>query len=140
MSRRTWRIAPHSRVGRRGRCLLFFGALDLVYAWAMWTVPPNQQQISATYRWFGEIAPLHMWAALWAIVGALCLFDMWRTTDRLAFVAAIGIKVVWGITSVAGWALDDIPVSSGAIWLGLAGLVWTISGWSEPEDHGEDGA
>ncbi len=136
MRRPIWHLTPPGRiVGRRGRCLLFFGGLDVVYAWSLYfPVRP----LTPTYRWFREIMPLQNWALVWLVVGVLCLWYAFQHYDRPAFVAAIGIKVVWGVLSIAGWVLDDLTVLFGAIWLGLAGLVWTIAGWSEPEEHGQD--
>jgi hypothetical protein len=63
----------------------------------------------------------------------VCLFHALHWYDRYGFIAAIGIKVVWAILSFAGWLMADVTLGSVAIWLGLAGLVWIISGWPEPD-------
>jgi hypothetical protein len=112
----------------------------VVYAWVMWMVGEGKQPTNPTLQWFQEIFDLRIWAVGWVVVGLFCLFYATRTEDQPAFVLAIGIKVVWGMLSAAGWALGAISASSAAIWIGLAWLVWTIAGWPEPEDHGKDGA
>lgn len=140
-----WRASKSPRwqqfrhvVGRRGDCLLFFGGLDLVYAWAMWTARPLAIETNSTYQWVSALAPLRSWAVLWACVGVICIWHAFRHYDRFGFVAAIGIKMAWGLTCLIGWSLDDVSLGSVAIWLGLAGLVWRISGWAEPDPFRED--
>lgn len=125
----------HDHLGRRGSALLWFGALDLVYAYALLDSPDS---ISPTFGWFGSILPLDAWAAIWFVVGAVCLISAVRRVDQVGFVAAIGIKVIWGTVSLAGAILAGVPVSSVGIWLGLAGLVWIIAGWPEADPVGDD--
>lgn len=123
-----WTAQVHERLGHRGECLLFFGGLDLVYAWSMLTSDPN---MNATYRWFNSIGPgLDAWAALWAFVGVTCIYHAFHRYDRFGFAAAIGIKMIWGLFSAIG-TTAGITFGSVGIWLGLAGLVWRISGWAE---------
>lgn len=132
------RDITHRQVGRRGASLLFFGTLDLVYAWAMYTNDPAAAVTNSTYRWIDTIAPLDVWAVVWAVVGLVCLYHAFHHYDRFGFIAAIGIKVVWGLLCLAGVAYGEVSVGSVGIWLGLAGLVWIISGWREPIDYGDD--
>jgi hypothetical protein len=143
--------ALRQRIGRRGDCLLFFGSLDLVYAWGMFTATAEAKGRNGTFLWVEEIIPLDVWAAVWMTVGVICVVEAFQRFDRVGFIAAIGIKVVWGAILFGGWAADvfgwidysTVTVGSVGIWLGLAGLVWRISGWAEPEvpdsgDAGED--
>ncbi len=130
----TVRAALRGRIGRRGAALLFFAMLDVLYAGSMATAQDSGLPLNATYSWFGEVLPLTAWALLWLSVGLICAYHAFRHYDRFGFVAAIGIKVVWAILSFTGWLVDDVTLGSVAIWLGLAGLVWVISGWAEPPD------
>jgi hypothetical protein len=95
------------------------------------------------YRWVNEVWSLSAWAALWASVGAVCVYHALHHYDRFGFVAAIGIKVIWGFLALAGWVTEGVTLGSVGIWFGLAGLVWVISGWPDPAppeavDSGED--
>lgn len=128
----------HAHLGRRGECLVFFGSLDLVYAWSMFTADSRLIQSNATFHWVSGIAPMSAWAVLWTVVGAICLYHAFQQYDRFGFIAAVGIKVVWGLISLGGCATDNVSVGSVGIWLGLAGLVWRISGWREPEPGSDD--
>lgn len=119
-------------VGRRGRALLFFGVLDVVYALSLW-VPDEQTLAGPFYRWLVEVAPLWVWASVWLVVGVTCLVQALCRVDRVGFTAAIGLKVLWGIVCVGGWLGGGVERGwvSAAIWLGLAYLVWVIARWPE---------
>jgi len=114
------------------------GGLVLIYAASMIDASSDYVQHNPTYKWFGSIVSLSFWGALWAIVGLICVHHAFQHNDRFGFTAAIGIKVVWGLGSFAGWLMEDVQIGSVAIWLGLAGLVWIISGWPEPPTTSED--
>ena len=124
-------------LGRRGASLLYFAGLDVLYGWAVFNAASGIGQ-TATFEWFATIAPLQAWAGVWWAVAAICLYHAFQHHDRFGFIAAIGIKLLWGGGCVVGWLSADVPVSSVGIWLGLAGLVWIISGWPDPDDNGED--
>lgn len=124
-------IRPH--VGNRGSCLLAFAAVDVVWAVYLLTSPE-----SATTRWFDAVIPIEFWAGVWVAVGLLCTIFAFRRDDHVGFVAAIGIKIVWGTGCLMGWALSDVPLGAVGIWTGFAWLVWRISGWAEPQVISED--
>lgn len=123
----------NTRVGNRGSCLLAFAAVDILWAIYLLTAPA-----SATTAWFDAVVPIGIWAALWAAVGAVCLVCAFVEDDRFGYIAAIGIKIVWGLGCFIGWVMADVSLGAVAIWLGFAWLVWRISGWPEPPMIGED--
>lgn len=122
MSHRLWR-----RVGRRGVVLGFLALLDLLYPIGLAGQPP------AARAGYELIAPWQVWAALWAATGLLCLAQAFARRDRIAFTAAVAIKVAWGSTSAAGWVVGVNPRGwlAAAVWLAFAGLIAVISTWSE---------
>lgn len=124
---------PH--LGKRGRVLLFFGLLDVIYAFSL-AAPDHRTQASPMFVWLVGIAPLWVWSASWAVAGALCLWQSFCRRDTVGFVAAVTLKVVWGLVCVAGWLFADVERGyvSAVIWLGLAWFVATIAGWPEPGD------
>lgn len=128
--------AARNRIGRRGSALLFFAFIDVVNAWSMLTIPP--ERYTPTYRWFDSVAPLWVWAALWAAAGTACLYHAVRVDDHLGFVAAIGVKAVWSLGLTVGWVLADVPLLGAVVWLVLAAFVWLISGWPEPDHVDKD--
>jgi hypothetical protein len=120
-------------VGRRGRCLLFFGVLDVVYALSL-VAPDETTAATPFFVWLQGVCPMGGWAALWGAVGAVCLWSAFRRVDRVVYAAAIGLKVLWGGLCVGGWLFGGVDRGwvSAAIWLGLAYMVSVIAGW--PED------
>lgn len=120
------------RVGRRGASLLFLALLDLVYAYGLADVPP-ETQATASFMFLAGLLPLSIWAGAWAVVGLLCLVYAFRRRDRVAFVAASVLKVVWANVYAVGWAYDQIPRGyvSAAVWLAFAGFIQVIAGWRE---------
>lgn len=128
-----WIRAVRARIGRRGSALLFFALLDLVFAASMVAIPPSAAS-SPTYAFLATLLPLWAWAIPWATVGAVCLVQAFMAEDRLAFVAASGLKVGWGALHLAGWLLGEIPRGyvAAVIWLAFAGFVAVIASWPEP--------
>lgn len=123
------------RVGRRGRVLLFFGCLDLIYALSL-AAPNAETRAAAMFVWLADIAPLWVWAGAWGGVGVVCLWQAFCRRDRIGYTAAIALKVCWGLVCAGGWLLGGVDRGyvSAAIWLGLAWLVGTLAGWAEPGD------
>jgi hypothetical protein len=116
-----------ARIGRRGAALLFFVLLDSVYCYALLAAP---HPLVPFYQWMADIIPLSGWAVCWGIVGAICLWYAFRAYDTPAFMAAVGLKVAWGLFSLFGWlagAVDRGYVSA-VIWLGFAAFVYLIAG------------
>lgn len=119
------------RIGRRGAALLFFVLLDTVYSIGLLAAP---RPLAPFYAWMNTVAPLTLWAVAWAMVGAICLVYAFRTYDTPAFMAAVALKVAWGMLSLFGWiagAVDRGYVST-VIWLGFAAFVFLIAGGIPP--------
>lgn len=119
------------RVGRRGAALLFFTVLDLVYAFGLLTVP---RPLPPVYAWMQAIVPLWAWAGCWAAVGVACLAYAFLTYDTPAFVAAVSIKVGWGLLALLGWVsgVIDRGYVSAVIWLAFAAFVFLVAGGIPP--------
>jgi hypothetical protein len=123
---------PH--IGKRGRVLLFFGGLDVVYAVSL-AAPDVTTRRAPMFVWLAEIAPLWVWAFAWGGVGAVCLWQALCRRDGIGYAAAIGLKIAWGVVCLGGWLLGGVDRGyvSAAIWLGLAYFVSVVAGWPEPE-------
>ena len=124
------------RVGHRGAALLFFAMLDLVYCQAL-LFPSAQSRAGDQQQFLATILPLWAWAVGWGGVGLVCLWGSVQRRDQAAFTAAIGLKVLWGLLSLAGWLIAGVDRGSvnAAVWLVFAGFVWIIASWPEPP-HG----
>ncbi|MEU7170296.1 hypothetical protein ABZ949_02245 [Micromonospora tulbaghiae] len=116
------------RVGRRGIALLVFAGIDIALAIRLATAANDATDF---YAWLWVLTPL---AALWAGVAVICLVGALRGTDRVAFAAAIGVKVLWCTLYLCGWVIGQVPDGwvSAAVWGGFAVIVWLIAGWPEP--------
>ena len=121
------------RVGKRGRVLLFFGALDAVYAVSL-ARPDAATQASWFFIWLAEIAPLWVWSGMWGAVGAVCLWQAFCRRDGIGFAAAIALKICWGIVCLGAWLFGGVERGyvSAAIWLAFAYFVFNIADWPEP--------
>jgi hypothetical protein len=121
------------RLGYRGRCLLFFALLDLVYGLSLVNPSPGARQ-TPLLVWMAGIAPLWFWAAWWIVTGLVLLWYAFQHRDAAGFAAAIFLKIFWSLTCVAGWMLAGVERGyvACAIWLAAAALVWNLSGWPEP--------
>ncbi len=121
------RISLTARIGRRGAALLFFVLLDAVYCYALLAAP---RPLVPFYAWMAGIMPLGAWAACWGAVGAVCLLYAFRTYDTPAFMAAVALKVGWGMLSFFGWLSGVVERGyvSAVIWLAFAAFVYLIAG------------
>lgn len=115
--------------------LLFFGALDVVYAVSL-TSPDAETRRAPLFVWLAELAPLWVWASAWGAVGAICLWQAFCRRDGIGYAAAISLKIGWGIVTLGGWLFGGVDRGyvSAAIWLGLAYAVSVIASWPEPGD------
>jgi hypothetical protein len=115
------------RIGRRGAALMFFAALDTVWCVGLLSLP---HPLPPVYAWMQEILPLWVWASYWGAVALICLFYAFRAYDTPAFVAAISIKVCWGLLSLFGWLSSAIVLGylSAGIWLAFAAFVYLVAG------------
>jgi hypothetical protein len=115
------------RVGKRGAALLFFALLDGVYCYGLLTAPRPLVQF---YAWMDGIVPLQVWAFAWGVVGLVCLLFVFAVYDTAAFMAAVALKVCWGMLSLFGWiaGVVDRGYLSAVIWLAFACFVYLIAG------------
>lgn len=115
-----------ARIGRRGCALLFFTLLDFVICYSLLTAP---RPLVPFYAWMAQIMPIDVWAACWGIVGAVCLIFAFRLYDTPAFMAAVGLKIVWGMLAFFGWLAGvDRGYVTAVVWLGFAAFVFLIAG------------
>lgn len=124
-----------ARVGKRGSVLLFYGVLDLIYGVSLST-PDERTRQSPFFMWMAGIVPLWVWASTWAVAGIICLWQAFRRRDATGYAASISLNVFWGLVAAGGWLLGGVDRGyvSAVIFLGLAWLLWRISGWAEPGD------
>lgn len=121
------------RLRHRGAILLILSLIDFAYGLSL--ISPAAESLgSAAVRWRELYAPLWAWGIAWVVVGAVLVFYAFRTHDAVGFTAAIGLKVVWGLTTLASWVLGDVQRGWVAtiIWLVFAGMIAVIADWPEP--------
>ncbi|OPG10566.1 hypothetical protein [Microbispora sp. GKU 823] len=112
--------------------LLLLAYLDLVsairFAW-----PSPDVLHTPSYAFLAELAPLWVWAVLWAGVGALCLVQAFVKRDAIAFGFAAALKFLWAAIYLIAWALDEVPQAYVTVtfWAFAALVVHVISTWPE---------
>ncbi|MDH2425794.1 hypothetical protein [Sphaerisporangium sp. TRM90804] len=124
------------RVGFRGTILLFLALLDLAGAYRLLRPDPDVLR-TPTNVYLASILPLHVWAVPWGLAGLLCLVQAFTRRDRMAFGAAVGLKLGWAVITMCGGLAGVIPQAywGAVIWLAVAGVVMRISGWPEPAEE-----
>lgn len=119
------------RFNRRSEALLFFAALDYVYAYSLFnpTQPLNSQHV-----WMSALLPLWAWATLWLTTAVLCTVFAFLIWDTVAFTAAVAIKVCWALLSFFGWLAGAFPMGyvAAAVWLVFAWFVFRVAGGIPP--------
>lgn len=129
------------RIGWRGDVLLTLAVLDVCYGWTLITATPSVLDSNTTFRWINSLPiPLAAFGVLWWVVAVVCTVAAFQRDDRFGWGAAAGIKVLWGLLCLAGWAVDTVSLGSVAIWLCYARVVWRVSGWTEHDPYGDDAA
>lgn len=120
------------RVGRRGKILLILAVIDVAYGLSL--IAPPADPSSAATRWREIFLPLWVWGALWLVVAAILAVSAFMRHDAFGYSAAIGIKVIWALTTLVSWAFGGVPRGwvAAIIWLTFAEMVWIIAGWPEP--------
>jgi hypothetical protein len=117
------------RLGHRGASLLVLGIFDALYAAHL---PGSAATHTPTWLWMARLAPLTVWAAIWAAIGVVLIIGAFREHDRWAFAAAIALKVMWATVYLIG-VFNDVPRAWGPslIWTLFATWVLIISTWPE---------
>jgi hypothetical protein len=128
------RLARH--LGFRGAVLATIAEFDLVWGWSLLD-PAAARPVSAaaSYRAFivaGRYLvggrPLLPWAVALLVVGVLCGVQAWMDDDRPAFAAAMGVKVVMLLLTLAAWPEAGVQiVRNVVIWATLAMFVAVMS-------------
>lgn len=89
-----------ARLGRRGRFLAFMGMGKMCWGIGLIVEPPNPGGLEL----LTGIAPLHCWAWVWIVAGAVTFGSAWVRfgQDRFGFLAASIPPSMWAF--VYGWA------------------------------------
>lgn len=125
---RAWGVVSR-RVGRRGALLLSSGWLAIVYGLSLYyPAPPN-----ATATYLASIAPLTVWAALWAATGLLCVTQAVMRHDRIAYSWGACTTLTWAVLMTVAWLTGALPRGwvLASIFLAVASPFLVGAGWHE---------
>lgn len=88
------------RLGRRGAFLAFMGIGKICWGIGLIVTPPATQGLEL----LTDIAPLHCWAWVWILAGAVAFASAWVRfgRDAIGFLAASVPPTLWAF--VYGWA------------------------------------
>jgi len=131
-------LSPFTRqkIGRRGACLLIFGFVPAMIGASLFVQPHDRHGQSRVVPVLAKMAPDTVWGSLWlalGVVAMICAFLGWRA-QRVGFVLAYGLPLLWGAADMISWLLGWLPVGwvPALIYLGYCLLVVIIAGWDEP--------
>ncbi|WP_285778712.1 PAS domain S-box protein [Microtetraspora sp. NBRC 13810] len=123
-------------VGRRGASLLFVGMLSFVLSTSLAFAPPELRAAPA-FQALDEVAPLAVWAALWAVSGIVCFVQAFMRVDRITFALASATWWAYGLAYFVGVFSGVNPRGwvTGGIWIVFgAYIAFVISTWPEVVD------
>jgi hypothetical protein len=125
----------HTRIGRRGACLMIFGFIPFAVGGALFVQPTGVAGQSRGIPVLVHIAPAPVWSIVWMVLGVTavtCAFSTWRYI-RFGYVLAFLLPLVWGASYLISWMLGELVTGwiSAVIYLGYSLLVMIISGWEE---------
>lgn len=125
------------RLGRRGAILLAYGALWLMFAYAIYTIP-EQRAADPLGRWM----PPNCRASLWALTGLVAVVYAFakRRSDTPGFMALYVMPTLMFLSYMAAWAywLIGDPLGFKLGWLqalsfvSLSVPIVVCAGWAEP--------
>lgn len=121
------------RIGRRGGFLLLLAIIDIGYGASL--IGPSAEAVNlSTTIWRETYAPLWVWGAGWLVVAAVLIVTAFLRDDMIGYSAAIGWKLLWGLTTLASWLFGGVARGwvSTIIWSVVAGMVAVVAGWPEP--------
>lgn len=121
------------RIGRRGGFLLLLSMIDVGYGASL--IGPTADTLGLpTTLWRESYAPLWVWGTGWLVVAMILIVTAFLHNDTIGYSAAIGWKIVWGLTTLASWLFGGVTRGwvSTIIWMVVAGMVAVVSGWPEP--------
>jgi hypothetical protein len=120
------------RLGFRGAALAAFATFDLVWAWSLLDpaaarglrAAPTYQVVIRLGGYLNQQHPLWPWAIGMGAIGLLLGVQAWMRDDRTAFAAAIAVKVIWAVATLACWPAARWQILRPSIvFLTLAALV-----------------
>ena len=124
------------RIGFRGAVLATIATFDVGWGWSLLD-PAAARPLTSAAPYHAFIVagrhldggrPLLPWAIALLMVGLLCGVQCWMDDDRPAFAAAMGVKIVMLLMTLAAWPAAGIGiVRSVIIWTTLAMFVAVMS-------------
>lgn len=129
------RAMARAHLGFRGAFLLCLAFIDIAYGWSLMTACEAATR-TAAYQWRAGIMPPRVFAALWIAVGLLLLSQAWAHSDRLAYGAAIVLKLFWAFIAFDSWLFGHARQGwiLGSIFLVFGVMSLIVSLWPEPLD------
>lgn len=126
----------HTRIGRRGACLMIFGFIPFSIGGALFVSPRAEGGRPRTIPVLAQAAPAEFWSIVWTILGLAvmaCAFGTHRA-DRFGYVMAYSLPLFWSSAYVVSWLQGDLVTGwiSALVYLGYCLLVVVIAGWDEP--------
>lgn len=120
------------RIGRRGTLLLILFVADVGIGFSFLD-PTDALAQSESYIWRSQWAPSYAWGLLWILVGAICAASAFFRHDRAGWIAAVGLKLLWGSMELTGWLAGaiDLGYRPALIWFAFAIFIHVVSGLPE---------
>lgn len=139
------RVRDH--VGRRGACLLLFGAVFGMYGLRL-AVDDRERPGP---MWLTMYVPLDVLGVVWVVVGLVAAVHAFRRgpgDDMLGFYFMTGLSLGWSAVHAWAWVLFLTPGglagsplgwSDALTWTATTALVLVVAGWSEaPSGYAPD--
>lgn len=112
------------KIGHRGAFLLFLSMLDFLYGYSLYIIPRSPIPF---------FIPIHIWAWLWIVSGAIALSGVMRKHDQFQFGWASFFKCLWAASWLRLWIIHGVPQAWAEVvlWVGFAAIISIIATWPE---------
>lgn len=122
------------RLGRRGRILLAFGGMQILYGWGIARDP--RYGVVRGVGVLTHLLPMPVWGFLWMACGTVAVAMAWEirsSRDTWGYAALTFPMLVWSGANLVAWATQEYPQAwtSVATWGAFVYIAMMINRWPE---------
>lgn len=122
------------RLGRRGRILLAFGVMQVLYGWSIATDP--RYGVVRGVGVLTHMLPMRVWGAVWIVCGAVALAMAWEirsSRDSWGYGAVTVPMSLWSGANFVAWTSNVYPQAwtSVCTWGAFVYIAMSVNRWPE---------
>lgn len=126
------------RLGRRGRILLAFGGMQVLYGYGIASDPRYGvvRGVGVLTHMWGLRVPMSVWGGVWMVCGTIAMAMAWEiraSRDTWGYAALTLPMLLWSGANFVAWATQEYPQAwtSVATWGAFVYIAMLINRWPE---------